>query len=50
MNGLMKNRIKEQGINPEEDHLKKVLQLTQQYIGFPRQLGSAYRRLCYYAG
>src|SRR5678815_3176008 len=32
-------RIKEQGINPADAHLKKVLQLTQQYIGFPRQLG-----------
>src|SRR6266542_746433 len=34
-----KNRITEQGINPTDPHLKKVLQLTQQYIGFPRQLG-----------
>jgi len=33
------NRMKEQGINPNDDHLKKVLHLTQQYIGFPRQLG-----------
>ena len=33
------NRLQEQGINPADDHLKKVLQLTQQYIGFPRQLG-----------
>ena len=33
------NRITEQGINPADTHLKKVLQLTQQYIGFPRQLG-----------
>ncbi len=33
------NRITEQGINPTDAHLKKVLQLTQQYIGFPRQLG-----------
>ena len=33
------NRITEQGINPTDPHLKKVLQLTQQYIGFPRQLG-----------
>ena len=32
-------RIKEQGLNPADNHLKKVLQLTQQYIGFPRQLG-----------
>ncbi len=33
------NRLNEQGINPKDNHLKKVLQLTQQYIGFPRQLG-----------
>lgn len=33
------NRINEQGINPADPHLKKVLELTQQYIGFPRQLG-----------
>lgn len=33
------SRITEQGINPTDPHLKKVLQLTQQYIGFPRQLG-----------
>ncbi len=33
------NRITEQGINPADPHLKKVLQLTSQYIGFPRQLG-----------
>jgi error-prone DNA polymerase len=33
------HRLNEQGINPDDNHLKKVLQLTQQYIGFPRQLG-----------
>lgn len=33
------NRIKEQGIDAKDPLLKKVLQLTQQYIGFPRQLG-----------
>lgn len=33
------HRMNEQGINPSDNHLKKVLQLTQQYIGFPRQLG-----------
>lgn len=32
-------KIREQGINPTDTHLKKVLHLTQQYIGFPRQLG-----------
>ncbi len=32
-------KIKEMGIDSTDTHLKKVLQLTQQYIGFPRQLG-----------
>ncbi|RYZ43648.1 MAG: PHP domain-containing protein, partial [Sphingobacteriales bacterium] len=27
------------GFNPNDGHLKKVLELTRQYIGFPRQLG-----------
>src|SRR5690606_375763 len=27
------------GFNPEDPHLRKVLDLTFQYIGFPRQLG-----------
>ncbi len=31
--------ISEQGFNPNDKHLKKVLQLTQQMMGFPRQLG-----------
>ncbi|MEC3879059.1 error-prone DNA polymerase [Parapedobacter sp. 10938] len=29
----------EQGFNPRDPHLRKVLQLIAQYIGFPRQLG-----------
>ena len=29
----------EQGFNPHDPHLRKVLQLITQYIGFPRQLG-----------
>jgi error-prone DNA polymerase len=33
------NRLAEQGIDPRDDHLKKVLELTSQYMGFPRQLG-----------
>lgn len=33
------SRINEQGINPQDPQLKKVLDLTQQYVGFPRQLG-----------
>ena len=32
-------RIKEQGLNPGDQHLLKVLQLTREYMGFPRQLG-----------
>ncbi|HVF97381.1 MAG TPA: error-prone DNA polymerase, partial [Flavisolibacter sp.] len=31
--------VKELGFDPSDPHLKKVLDLTQQYIGFPRQLG-----------
>ncbi|MBW8687861.1 error-prone DNA polymerase [Chitinophaga rhizophila] len=32
-------RVAEQGLNPEDPHLQKVLDLTRQMIGFPRQLG-----------
>lgn len=32
-------RLSEQGMNPGDEHLKKVLQLTKEYMGFPRQLG-----------
>ena len=32
-------RIIEQGLNPNDPHLRKVLQLTSQMLGFPRQLG-----------
>lgn len=32
-------RISEQGLNPDDAHLLKVLDLTRQYMGFPRQLG-----------
>jgi error-prone DNA polymerase len=32
-------RITEQGLNPDDQHLRKVLQLTSAYMGFPRQLG-----------
>ena len=32
-------RLEEQGMNPEDKHLRKVLQLTREYMGFPRQLG-----------
>ncbi|MDP4251176.1 MAG: error-prone DNA polymerase [Bacteroidota bacterium] len=32
-------RLLEQGLNPKDKHLRKVLQLTRQFMGFPRQLG-----------
>lgn len=32
-------RIEEQGLNPNDKHLLKVVQLTGQLMGFPRQLG-----------
>lgn len=32
-------RITEQGLNPNDPHLKKTLELTGQMMGFPRQLG-----------
>ncbi|MFB2118821.1 error-prone DNA polymerase [Parapedobacter sp. 2B3] len=31
--------LAEQGFNPHDPHLRKVLQLIDQYSGFPRQLG-----------
>jgi error-prone DNA polymerase len=31
--------VKAQGLNIKDPHLQKVLQLTKEYIGFPRQLG-----------
>jgi error-prone DNA polymerase len=31
--------IRQQGLDPGDKHLLKVLQLTNQFIGFPRQLG-----------
>ncbi len=32
-------KIVELGMNPGDKHLRKVLELTRQFIGFPRQLG-----------
>ncbi|HLI92004.1 MAG TPA: error-prone DNA polymerase, partial [Puia sp.] len=32
-------RVAEQGLDPSDTHLQKVLNLTAQYMGFPRQLG-----------
>ena len=37
--GFDKKRIADQGLNPDDPHLQKVLQLTSQFMGFPRQLG-----------
>lgn len=37
--GFDRARIVAQGINPDDPVVKKVLQLTAQYIGTPRQLG-----------
>jgi error-prone DNA polymerase len=37
--GLEENQIIELGLNPKDIHLRKVLYLTEQFIGFPRQLG-----------
>ncbi|RKR84381.1 error-prone DNA polymerase [Mucilaginibacter gracilis] len=37
--GFNRQRIIEQGLNPDEPLLQKVLQLTEQLMGFPRQLG-----------
>src|SRR6185437_11750207 len=32
-------RLTEQGLNQSDQHLRKVLQLTKEFMGFPRQLG-----------
>ncbi|MBT1685960.1 error-prone DNA polymerase [Dawidia soli] len=37
--GFDRDRIISQGLNPDEPTIKKVLALTAQFIGFPRQLG-----------
>jgi error-prone DNA polymerase len=37
--GFDRDRIISQGLNPDDPHLKKVMELTVQYMGFPRQLG-----------
>jgi error-prone DNA polymerase len=37
--GFDKDRIISQGINPDDPTIRKVLSLTNQYMGFPRQLG-----------
>lgn len=37
--GFDKKRMADQGLNPNDKTLQKVLQLTSQFMGFPRQLG-----------
>jgi error-prone DNA polymerase len=37
--GFDKQRIISQGINPDDPTIQKVLRLTEEFIGFPRQLG-----------
>lgn len=37
--GFDRQRIIEQGLNPDDKVTRKVLQLTAQFMGFPRQLG-----------
>jgi error-prone DNA polymerase len=37
--GFDRKRITDQGLNPDDPTIRKVLQLTDQFIGFPRQLG-----------
>jgi error-prone DNA polymerase len=36
---LTGNAVSSEGFNPRDPHLRKVLELTEEYIGFPRQLG-----------
>ncbi|RPD41478.1 error-prone DNA polymerase [Chitinophaga barathri] len=37
--GVDEARIREEGLDPSDPHLRKVLELTEQMMGFPRQLG-----------
>jgi error-prone DNA polymerase len=37
--GFDRKRIASQGLNPDDPNLQKVLELTTQFMGFPRQLG-----------
>jgi error-prone DNA polymerase len=36
---IEESNVQELGFDPTDPHLKKVLELTQEYMGFPRQLG-----------
>lgn len=37
--GFDEKRLREQGLNPQDPHIRKVLELTALLMGFPRQLG-----------
>jgi error-prone DNA polymerase len=37
--GFDEKRLREQGLNPQDEVINKVLELTTQLMGFPRQLG-----------
>ncbi|MBS1530794.1 MAG: error-prone DNA polymerase [Bacteroidetes bacterium] len=37
--GFDRQRLIDQGLNPDDPHLYKVLEITEQLMGFPRQLG-----------
>ncbi|HWD88436.1 MAG TPA: error-prone DNA polymerase [Mucilaginibacter sp.] len=37
--GFDRQRLLDQGLNPDDPHLYKVLKITEQLMGFPRQLG-----------
>ncbi|HVW13164.1 MAG TPA: error-prone DNA polymerase [Mucilaginibacter sp.] len=37
--GFDRQRLVDQGLNPDDPHLYKVLEITEQLMGFPRQLG-----------
>lgn len=37
--GVAPDFLLEQGLNPNDPHLRKVVELTQRLMGFPRQLG-----------
>jgi error-prone DNA polymerase len=39
-------RFAEQGFDTSDKHLRKVLEMTRQYIRFSKTTGSAYRRIC----
>ena len=44
--GFDRKRIADQGLNPDDPTIQKVLQLTAQFMGFPTTAGAAYRWFC----